>query len=300
MLDFFKKLFRKNKPSQLSDDEMSDDEMDKLEEEFYEYLKNEKEDDKIPLSEHKAILEKYKDLIDSTIKPYIEIIASEDSELAPWQSKFGGAPYLPKNVDYPKNSAGEYLYLLAQINFEEMPKLDPYPEKGVLQFWICGHAHYGEIYKDPTKQDSFRIIYYPEIKKDNLVNDFSFLPQQESDGYLPLPAEAEYSLKFQMKQMPVDFCDFRYDQMFDDIEEAEKGFYNAYVTLCAQASHRIGGYPSLVQADPREGNHESMTHLLLQIAFNPHHGEGVTTFFISEDDLKKRNFSKVLFDWACD
>ncbi len=62
-------------------------------------------------------LEKYRDRIESTIKPYIEITI-ENNEPANWcHSKFGGLPYLPKGFEYPKTPDGNWFFLLAQINF---------------------------------------------------------------------------------------------------------------------------------------------------------------------------------------
>ena len=45
--------------------------------------------------------------IANTIKPYLKIKISPNSTQW-WQSKFGGLPYLPKNVNYPRNNQGKY------------------------------------------------------------------------------------------------------------------------------------------------------------------------------------------------
>ncbi|MEM7617715.1 MAG: YwqG family protein, partial [Pseudomonadota bacterium] len=129
--------------------------------------------------DYKKILENYQDTISSSMKFYIQIKAKKANGLELWQSKFQGLPYLTEKDDYPKNSKGKYLYLIAQINFEEVPKLEPYPEKGILQFWIATDDLYGLDFDHQTKQDSFKIIYYPDIQKENLVKDFSFLPTPE-------------------------------------------------------------------------------------------------------------------------
>lgn len=88
-------------------------------------------------------LEPYKQRIESTIKPYIEIKAKVDNQMSLWQSKFGGFPYLPKNIGYPTNSKGEYLLLLAQINFNEVFSLVDFPKTGILQFYILPDEYYG-------------------------------------------------------------------------------------------------------------------------------------------------------------
>ena len=51
------------------------------------------------------------------------------------QSKFLGKPFLPANMEYPKNKFGSPLVLLVQINFEEVPPIKYYPKKGILQIF---------------------------------------------------------------------------------------------------------------------------------------------------------------------
>ena len=44
----------------------------------------------------------YREQIEATVKPYIEIELTESSNPDWWDSKFGGLPYLPKDYEYPK------------------------------------------------------------------------------------------------------------------------------------------------------------------------------------------------------
>ena len=125
-----------------------------------------------------AELEPYRSAIEATIKPYIKIELTDDNRLTLWQSKFGGLPYMPRDFDYPKSNNGKYLYLLAQINFAEVPELKGLPDKGILQFYIAAEGSmYGCDLNNPTRQDTFRVIYFPEItlNERDLIIDFSFL-----------------------------------------------------------------------------------------------------------------------------
>jgi hypothetical protein len=54
----------------------------------------------------------------------------------PWQSKLRGVPYYPKDMAWPLDIEGKPLVMLVQINFEEMPTLPNYPEKGILQLYV--------------------------------------------------------------------------------------------------------------------------------------------------------------------
>ncbi|HNI26728.1 MAG TPA: YwqG family protein, partial [Leptospiraceae bacterium] len=91
----------------------------------------------------KKLLEKYNDIISSLYVNYIKIKSKKKGKTELWQSKFAGSPYLPKNKKHPLTKKGEHLYLLAQINFEEMPELHPFPQKGLLQFWIYPTIYQG-------------------------------------------------------------------------------------------------------------------------------------------------------------
>ena len=62
------------------------------------------------------------DILEKNKKPMIKISLSDDKPNL-FQSKFGGVPYLPKDVEAPKNKKNEQLTLLAQINIEELPKI---------------------------------------------------------------------------------------------------------------------------------------------------------------------------------
>lgn len=87
---------------------------------------------------------------------------------------------MPKDFKYPQSDAGEYLYLLAQINFAEVPTLKPLPQQGILQFYIAIDHMYGCDFDNPTEQDKFRVVYFPDanLSEQELITDFSFLPPE--------------------------------------------------------------------------------------------------------------------------
>ncbi len=79
-------------------------------------------------------LRPYKDSICATARPCAEITLLPAEHLTVWQSKLGGQPYWPKDMEYPRNAKGRPLHLLAQINFAEMPPLPDFPEEGFCSF----------------------------------------------------------------------------------------------------------------------------------------------------------------------
>ena len=68
------------------------------------------------------------------------------------------------------------------------------------------------------------------------------------------------------------------------------------------AGHRIGGYAEFTQEDPRST--EDPMELLFQLDTDSNIGcrwgdMGVANFFIRPEDLQKRDFSRIFFNWDC-
>ncbi|OAA87558.1 YwqG family protein [Clostridium coskatii] len=246
-------------------------------------------------------LEKFKDRIKKTIKPYVKIKLKEQ-ETKLWESKLGGNPYLENGMEYPKAFNGEYLRLLAQINFEEVPHLETFPEKGILQFFILADDVYG--FNEPCIQDTFRVIYISNVEKneENLIKDFSFLGELEEDWYMPFSNEGKMS--FSLECMPIPWGEYRFNNVYRDMsltdEEEEEYVEKLNIDGC-----KIGGYATFTQYDPRDDEKLSnFNTLLLQLDCEKEcdlmFGDaGIANFFINEEDLKKLDFSRILYNWDC-
>ncbi|HJN37732.1 MAG TPA: YwqG family protein [Gammaproteobacteria bacterium] len=267
--------------------------------------------------EYYDIVKNNKHWYSSTIKPYMKIKAKKSNTLTPWNSKFLGTPYLPKGQTPPQASKStlgtrpeENLYLLAQINFEEMPKLELFPEKGILQFWLAKNNFFGADDDNPTKQNGFRTIYYPEIQKENLITNLNLLPPPKDFCPFNEPT-SEYALAFHKQEMFVTTGDYRFDKLVNIPPEYDLGLFDiAYTeTYFADddseyAVHQVGGYPNFAQHDPRYSKNTDKECLLLQIDSDRKNDiwwgdAGCANFFISESNLKKKNFSEVLYHWDC-
>ncbi len=233
-----------------------------------------------------------------------------------YDSKLGGIPYLPPGFDYPHNKApksdGKPLKLLAQLNFSKLPHIADFPEKGILQVYVAYEEKedcYGVNFDNPCEQQSFRIIYH-----ENIVDDRSQLgqPPKFTDGNLPF--EGEFLLKAAKTKCAMAPDDFRFNDLFMkdfDGDANIKSYYDLdddtidfiHESL-SSSGHRIGGYPFFTQEDPRgyADSFKNHTVLLLQIDSI---GEimwgdcGVANFFITPEDLKKCDFSNVIYTWDC-
>ncbi|MGB7894556.1 MAG: YwqG family protein [Microcoleus sp.] len=262
-------------------------------------------------------LEKYRDSIEATIKPYIEIKTQKNDDVNWWQSKFGGFPYLPKGFEYPKTCDGKYLFLLAQLNFDEIPSLDGFPDRGILQFYIADDDLYGLNLDNSanadnhTIEDQFKIIYFPQpnFKVENIITNYDFLPQPES-----FPVNGCCGLQFTKKYAPISTSDYQFTQILGS--EIEELFMNSeiedeYREISHSFGHKIGGYPYFTQDDARKYSNTSeqkqkLDILLFQMDTDANEtvdimwgDSGVGNFFIDESALRELDFSKVLYNWDC-
>ena len=268
------------------------------------------------------------DILEKNKKPMIEISLSDEKPNL-FQSKFGGVPYLPKNVEVPKNKENEQLTLLAQINIDELPENNIYPmEEGMLQFWILNDDVLGLDY-DTNLGDGYKIIYYKDIDKSVTEEEVleKYKPYKDEDSYFPI--EGEFSLSFKLTDgyFSDSNDDFReivdremkkfYDENKDKYSEILKiydkenqlNYWEIWDILEEDkeigeklfgAGHKIGGFPDFTQSDIREvGDYEI---LLLQIdSVGTEKNEimwgdcGIANFFIREKDLKELNFDKAIY-----
>ena len=253
-----------------------------------------------------------------TATPFIKIKSKKAKKLPLTANKFGGVPYWDLQKPYPVDNQGNKLILLAQIDLAELPPLPDFPEKGLLQFFLSPDEKYlyGLDLDKPLQQDGWRVVYHENIDK-NISEEMVLaldIPTAEMSDNLPL--SVQYKLSFKLAQTSISPCDYRFEDLFkttaqqlkitfdknDEIfdlidEDTHEKLYNS------TAGHHIGGYPIFTQDDPR--NDDTLAQykiLLLQIDTE---GDimwgdaGVGNFFITADDLKKRDFSRVLYNWDC-
>ena len=208
------------------------------------------------------VLLAYKKNIEASFRPYIEIKAHKAEDLRPWQSKFGGLPFLPKGFPHPTDTKNEAMLLLAQINFDEIPNLKHFPEKGILQFYISGGSDvHGVNFNDLASQEDFRIVYFPEVMNDEsaLESDFGYLLKPDL-----FPLQGPCALTFSLHSAPMPAVDYQFESLILQ-ENAPAGKYKLYVDredlskvlskyekLFRSEGHKLGGYPYFTQNDPRQ------------------------------------------------
>jgi hypothetical protein rflaF_14152 len=249
-----------------------------------------------------------------------------DSESTPtiFDSKVGGLPYWDPAKTYPTDSKGNKMRLLAQINFDREKVESPLPQGGMLQFFLAYDDVYGLHYHDEIRQKDWRIVYHEKI--DTRVTDEAVeamgihVPPDNEEVYSPVFRSCVFRLVKQdtwigphnwesfgtlAKEIASDMfgeSDFEYapdvfgEEQFKIIQDELWG------TACSQ----LLGHPFFTQVDVREEGSRYDT-LLFQLDSETVDEEeitmwgdcGVGNFFINIEDLKRLDFSDVLYNWDC-
>ncbi len=235
-------------------------------------------------------------------------------------NKIGGDYFVLPDMDIPINSNGQPLILLAQLNFEELPKLKELPNKGILQIFIDGHdGIYGMDFE--SYQSSMRYIEevpdYQSIKQCTVISSCGTIDNEKKQEELVLPMDSskQFLLVPTLDKQCLSMDDYRFEKFLinecaDILPVDEKGRYDlfsdeqAYDWLCDNdvwLDCQIGGYPHFTQSDIRDEN-VAQQYLLFQLnsCKTIMWGDaGIANFFITDIDLNKKNFNNVLYNWDC-
>lgn len=229
---------------------------------------------------------------------------------------------------YPSDIEGNPLILLAQINFAQAPKLDSYPDKGILQFFISeeGRDHlwgmelrgpevpdpeYFESLEPLREQKYFKVIFHGEVVEEaaRLRNEFPDF----TDAILPVNDEAK--IDFAIGSEYVSAYDYRFRRYFGmdaysffaQFGSKERAIANQYIRYSEDWSPgKIGGYAYFVQQDPRQVAADSEDWVLLFQLDSSTLADGVEVmwgdvgvgnFHIKRSDLEDLNFGGVVYYW---
>ncbi|MBC1572792.1 DUF1963 domain-containing protein [Listeria sp. FSL L7-1426] len=256
----------------------------------------------------------------NTMKERIELSFTSGDSISLVESKVGGRGYLPKEQGYPVNEEGKALSFLAQINFAEMPKMEDYPESGLLAFYVNYQSDlYGLDFDDQAEQNGFRVFFFEDLERVSMTaeeQDVYFEGIDKSDLYTVVKGEYKIAGRVTKELLMNDILEFEkefgsgfYDvmeQIFGDDEEKANELFDL-----ATYSSQIGGFPFFTQEDPRirtENSYHDTLLFQLDSEYSEEPGceinimwgmSGVGNFFINKQDLINRDFSNVIFNWDC-
>ena len=255
-------------------------------------------------------LKLYTDAIVRTVLPMIAAEVLEETPAMPAGSRLGGLPWWPEVMPYPTGKDGQPLYLLAQINFAECSALEPFPGNGLLQFFIGSTSDYlygcnVEELRSPT---GFACVFHSYLTQRRL-KDFGFLLPLGADTDVLIPLEEPLrarALALSLGIMPVDVFDYRFEGLLPEISARDE-LLDAYQQWFDAPAIRLGGYPSFTQNDPRDplerhggSSLGEFPLLTIESTTGIMWGDvGIGQFLMHESDLRRLDFSKVVYNWDC-
>ena len=240
--------------------------------------------------------------------------ATSESEIALGQSKIGGHPDLPKNIEWFREDNGKRLSFIAQINLSEVASFDKskqLPSQGILYFFYSADQEaWGFDIKD---KDKFKVFFY----------DGSLSELKRQDFPKDLAAHSRYKPCKLTFQSSISLPNWEQDYVSSTLSETETDKYFNITEDLGGESNKLLGHSDNIQGpmelecelvtnglycgdptgynDPRAKklakNADSWT-LLFQVDSNYKEAGmmwgdmGRLYFWIKKDDLKSKKFDQ--------
>lgn len=217
--------------------------------------------------------------------------------------KIGGDPYLPVGEEWPKDTRGNYMPLLLQVNLKNVA-LEGYPGKGILEIFTDNECN------SPCE---YEIRYFEEGLEYQKV-----LPKIDRNGHICLKVSKIKLEKF-ITHMPL--YDYRawdivlelaskvYNQKIDSTSKLDSFLGDKWVDFLDDNIIKhpitIGGYADFAQFDPRESDLKNKEECLFKLDCSYDDelfcvGDGGFVFaLISQKEIEKCEFKKAFVDWDC-
>lgn len=293
-------LWDKYAPSQEHDPNDPGQILDKIEVDIQQEL-----EDKTPvdLEAFKKVISVNQAIFDRNIMKMAKIQTDESTEPGLTDSKFGGEPYWPKGKDFPKDAESKQLAMIVQINCADVPAFLGWPKQGLVQFFVAlDNEFYGADIANHTNNDGFKVIYHESTDEEHEHQSIHFDDPELPYDDITHPKKLIFSEAEMLPHTENAYIDPELSKIIDDESDDYIDYW--YETYGNHTGHQIGGYAHFVQADPRskEDAQAKYSTLLLQLDSDDgfQWGDcGTAQFFISPEDLKNKDFSKVMYDWAC-
>jgi uncharacterized protein YwqG len=251
----------------------------------------------------------------------------EPGQASIFESKIGGLPYLPKEATVPQNEDGKELCFFGQFLFDDMPEADiNLPQTGLLQIWLLNDQTVGaDDYNVRSAETSLakQLIYYPDL--DQTVTEAEVSAKYQPPAADRFPVQGEFIITYDEGEQAHHYSsDNDYAELFieiwnelypdEAIEDQEE--FEDYVAeeledmdeFDPDYGNQLGGYPHFFCEDNRTEEtglaDYKVTLLALdgdvafsdgsRISFAP---GAVVFFFMTEEDLDNRDFSKIFYTW---
>ena len=260
---------------------------------------------------------------------HYRLVLNEEREPDLKGSKIGGLPYWPADMEYPVDNNGNKMLMLMQINCEEAGFDAPFPDHGMLQWFISVNSEmmYGCRGNYDDQGYGFRIIYHESIDMNITPQDVKAMnvPTHDSVDEMLTPVKREVAIDTVAEQTSMGVSDGNFNRLFFDIvkeitgvEHTDKMWYEyldnddcLYFEQnmgMKRPRHQMLGYPVYSQDEARRdlSNHDMLLFQLDSQFSSVERKElvmwgdmGSGFVFINRDDLEALDFSRAYYCWDC-
>lgn len=240
-----------------------------------------------------TIIEKYKE---KTAKECYKLIKVEDETPFLMENKLGGMPYIPKGKQVPRDTKGNYMALLLQVNLKDI-NLENFPKEGILEIFASTEINYPQEYKIIIFEDNLQ----PELELPSINTEKFFIINpikielQKDIVHMPLQ---DYRSTDTLNEILREY-NAKIESVYDLDEEVLQKLTDGIDTKPAT----IGGYPDFTQEDTRtaeDNRDECLFKLDSLFDKDVYIGDcGILTVTISTEDLKNSKIDKAVLDWDC-
>lgn len=260
---------------------------------------------------------------------HYRLVLNEERVPEIYQSKIGGLPYWPADMDYPVDANDEKMLMIMQINCEEAGLAAPLPERGMLQWFISVNPDlmYGCQGNFDNNGNGFRIIFHETVDMNVTPEDIKAMnvPTHDNVEERLTPVKREVAIDVVVEQTVMGVSDGRFNRIFFDIvneitgvEHTDKMWYEyldnddcLYFEQnmgMKRPRHQMLGYPVFSQEDARRDIklHDTLLFQLdsqfstidrKELVMWGDMGSGFV--FVNREDLVALDFSRAYYCWDC-
>ena len=245
------------------------------------------------------------DALNASLRVTAQISGTSGS--TPSESRVGGAPYLPEGMEWPRDKKGIPMYFLCQLNFAQCPSPAGFPTSGLLLLFVPNDHNLGLSFGRGRSQ--YAAVWLEKVTGSNVVDAAPFEAEclEKGDRSAPIASKPSH-MRFSVEVQPAIPSDVHFERLIPDAAALKRSALSAITKKFQHPSgfgrwHRLGGYASFVQEDPRKEDTADYIQLLQLDSYDPwglKFGDGgLAHFFIHPDDLAARRFDNMLYCWDC-
>ena len=255
---------------------------------------------------------------------HYRLILDEERTPAITDSKIGGMPYWPADMDYPVDADRRQMLMIMQVNCAEAGLQSPLPEQGMLQWFISVNPErmYGCRGNFDDKGEGFRVVYHEVVGESHTPVGVT---THDTVDEMLTPVKREVAITVEKQGTAMGVNDAHFNPLFFDIVKQITGvehtdkmwyqyldnddnlFFERQLGMMAP-HHQMLGYPVFTQDDARRDpdTHDTLVMQLdsqfsivdrKELVMWGDMGSGFV--FVNHDDLTARDFSHAYYCWDC-